>query len=431
MSELDDLAVSNFRTYLRFKTVQPDPDYSEAVEWLRQQGSAMGLVCKLSEPCPGNPILVMCWEGSRPELPSILLNSHMDVVPVETGWTHDPFAADMDEEGRIYARGAQDMKSVGIQQLEAVRRLKLGGFTPVRTIYLSFVPDEERGGTLGMRPFVEGRVPIHPGARDEIRFADMNVGFCLDEGIPSPTEDYIAFYEERSPWWLRIVCHGTAGHGSIFLEDTAFEKLHFMLTKVLELRTAEKKRLEECFGPTGLGNVITANVTVLRGGVQTNVVPASVYAEVDFRLPPTIDFKEFETRLHAWAAEAGSGVELQFLQQDMGTSGHGGLKAGVDDSNPWWSVLKRVLTTHGAGLKIEIFPGATDARFLRRYHRLAAGVDGDADSPHRTPIQAINFSPMRNTPVLLHSHDEFLSKDEFLRGLALYTDLVRELSSLP
>jgi len=46
----------------------------------------------------------------------------------------------MEENGDIYGRGTQDMKSVGIQYLEAVRILKLQNFKPLRTIILSFVP---------------------------------------------------------------------------------------------------------------------------------------------------------------------------------------------------------------------------------------------------------------------------------------------------
>ncbi len=74
---------------------------------------------------PGKPAIIMTWIGSEPELPSILLNSHTDVVPVARElWTHDPFAADKDESGNIFGRGSQDMKSVGIQHLEAIFRIK-------------------------------------------------------------------------------------------------------------------------------------------------------------------------------------------------------------------------------------------------------------------------------------------------------------------
>lgn len=45
-----------------------------------------------------------------------------------------------DDKGNIYGRGAQDRKSQGAQYLEAIRRLKMRGFSPRRTVYVTFVP---------------------------------------------------------------------------------------------------------------------------------------------------------------------------------------------------------------------------------------------------------------------------------------------------
>ena len=57
----------------------------------------------------------MTWPGTEPELPTLLLNSHTDVVPVfPESWKYDPFEAVKEPNGDIYARGTQDMKSVGI-----------------------------------------------------------------------------------------------------------------------------------------------------------------------------------------------------------------------------------------------------------------------------------------------------------------------------
>lgn len=55
-------------------------------------------------------------------------------------WTYKPFDAEIDSKGNIYARGSQDMKCVGIQYLEAVRRLKKQGVRLLRTVYIMFVP---------------------------------------------------------------------------------------------------------------------------------------------------------------------------------------------------------------------------------------------------------------------------------------------------
>ena len=62
----------------------------------------------------------------RQDLPSVLLNSHYDVVPcMREHWDCDPFEAVWDKTtGRIYGRGTQDMKCVCIQYLLAIKRLQ-------------------------------------------------------------------------------------------------------------------------------------------------------------------------------------------------------------------------------------------------------------------------------------------------------------------
>ena len=123
---------------------------------------------------PGKPIHILKWTGQDPSLPCLMLNSHIDVVPVSRDqWTHDPFAADQLPNGNIYARGSQDMKCVGIGYLEAIRLMKRQGIRqPRRTILVTFVPDEEIGGHDGMEKWV---LTDH--------FKALNVGFVLDEGI--------------------------------------------------------------------------------------------------------------------------------------------------------------------------------------------------------------------------------------------------------
>ena len=70
------------------------------------------------EPVKGKPIVLMSWKGSDPTLPCVILNSHYDVVPVmQEQWTDaDPFGGEV-KDGKIYGRGAQDMKCVCIQYL--------------------------------------------------------------------------------------------------------------------------------------------------------------------------------------------------------------------------------------------------------------------------------------------------------------------------
>lgn len=162
---------------------------------------------------PHWPVVIMTWKGTEPELPSIMLNSHMDVVPVfEELWTYPPFAAEIDEEGRIFARGTQDMKSVGMQYLAAIRALKRDGVRLKRTFHVVFVPDEETTGECGTAPFVHHE-----------DFKALNVGFGLDEGVASPTDDFMVFNGERSNW--SKIAKGISSIAGLIHKSFLFQKL--------------------------------------------------------------------------------------------------------------------------------------------------------------------------------------------------------------
>lgn len=56
-------------------------------------------------------------------------------------------------------------------------------------------------------------------------YKSLNVGFTLDEGLASEGDTFKVFYGERNPWWIKVSCEGTPGHGSKFQDNTAAEKL--------------------------------------------------------------------------------------------------------------------------------------------------------------------------------------------------------------
>ena len=111
------------------------------MEFLTKQAVRLNLKISVSYPAaPTKPVVVLTWLGSEPTLPSILLNSHMDVVPVfAENWNYPPFGAVIDN-GCIYARGSQDMKSVGMQYLSAIHALQIDGYHPKRTVNICYVP---------------------------------------------------------------------------------------------------------------------------------------------------------------------------------------------------------------------------------------------------------------------------------------------------
>uniref|UniRef100_A0A8C2WYY6 N-acyl-aliphatic-L-amino acid amidohydrolase n=1 Tax=Cyclopterus lumpus TaxID=8103 RepID=A0A8C2WYY6_CYCLU len=352
----EDLSVSLFREYLRLKTVHPDPDYDAALHFLD----------KIAEEL---------------ELP---------ISKIEEHWKYDAFSAFKDAEGNIFARGSQDMKCVTIQYIQAVRRLKAEGRKLMRTVHLMFVPDEEVGGHKGMETFVK-----HP------EFNKLNIGFALDEGLANPGEAFTVFYGERNPWWITVHCPGSPGHGSRFVENTAAEKLRQVINSFLDFREKEKQRLNtsECFT---LGDVTTVNMTMVKGGVAYNVIPADMDVSFDLRIPPKVNLQVctlvclYEGVFHP-------------LQKSMNQK-----LTSTAENDPWWSAFSAACKAMNLTLEKEIFPAATDSRFIR-----AVG------------IPAIGFSPMNRTPILLHDHNEYLNERVFLKGISVFERLISALASVP
>ncbi|CAG0880961.1 unnamed protein product [Cyprideis torosa] len=408
MSQDDAFAIDRFRKYLQIKTVQPKPDLEAAIDFLKKYGSDIGLTAATYELVPGYPVLILTWLGSDTSLKSVLLNSHMDVVPVfPESWTYDPFEAKLQDDGWIFGRGTQDMKCLAIMFLEAIRRLKARGFQPKRTVYLSFGPDEEVGGLKGMGPFV-----------DSPEFEVMNVGVALDEGLASDTPWCPVYFAERQQLWMKYTFHGNPGHGSRFIKDTAMSRLLKFMNLVQEFRDQQEKKLESDPELT-VGYVTSVNMNILEGGLEVNVVPSKMSVTVDIRVTPSETLDEMRSKLKSWILKAleKPGEPTPSLDEavtmETVCAFSGDFTSPTDEDNPWWKALSGALSESGVEFKKDIFTGGTDIRYVRR-----------------KGIPSYGFTPMPNTPVLLHDHDERIHKDVFLKGIKIYENIIQRITSV-
>ncbi|XP_026739876.1 aminoacylase-1-like [Trichoplusia ni] len=392
----DNEVVQRFREYLRIPSVHPDPDYSGCVEFLKKMAGELGLPVVVYEFVPKKPVVVMSWVGEQPDEPSILLNSHIDVVPVnEENWLYPPFSAHINEDGYIYARGTQDMKSIGMMHIEAVRKLKEAGVKLKRTFHLSFVPDEEIGGLDGMAKFSESN-----------EFKKLNIGFALDESVSNKDpNEIIAFNSERTSRQITVSCPGQPGHGSLLTSNTAGERLHHIISQFMGFRAQEKKKVEE--DGVWIGDVTTINLTQISGGVQINVLPDNLTVSFDIRIAPQVDHDEFEAMLSRWCTEAGSGVTFEYIVKNPQ------VKSTPLEGNIYWETIQQVVGSFGVKIRCVTCPGATDARYVRRQG-----------------IPAINFSPIMNSELLLHCNNETIHVDVYLKGVDIMTEVVRALGDL-
>jgi aminoacylase len=440
-------AVQFFQDLLSFKTVSQtghlDGSNVNCVAFLKNaiaEHLPSASVTVLPGPVEGKPVLLATWHGSEPELPSLLLNSHYDVVPVMAEhWTQPAWEGvrvESDAFGalgaRIYGRGAQDMKSVCAQYIVALGRLHASGWTPRRNVHLSFVPDEESGGS-GMAYLL-----CHAA------WPALNVGCALDEGLcagPGTADEFTVFYGERTPWWMTVRAEGPTGHGSRFIRGTATHVLHAWLARALAFRKQQEALLRASArtaddGRSGcahakckkLGDVTTVNLTVLEAGVTCdggatyaiNVIPTSARASLDVRVPVTTPHADVAAMFDAWCAEAEAEwdaapgtISWTWAKEAGATPLQAHHTSTIDESNPWWVTFTRAIEGAGKRVAPEIFPAGTDSRLLR-----ALG------------ICAFGFSPLNRDPILLHEHDEYVSERVFVDGATLYVKLIGELASL-
>lgn len=143
--------------------------------------------------------------------PLVHLNGHFDVVPAGDGWTVDPFGG-LVRDGRVYGRGACDMKAgiaAGIFAAEAIRR---AGIDLPGTIEVSGTVDEESGGLAGVKYLA-----------DEKWIAQDKTDFVI---IPEPLDVDRICIGHRGVYWFEVEAHGRIGHGSMpFLGASAIEGL--------------------------------------------------------------------------------------------------------------------------------------------------------------------------------------------------------------
>ncbi|KZV28845.1 aminoacylase-1 [Dorcoceras hygrometricum] len=295
-----------------------------------------------------------------------------------------------------------------MQYLEAIKELKGNlDFSPLRTVHVSYVPDEEIGGFDGMAKFVESE-----------EFKELNIGFVMDEGQASPSDEFRVFYADRTPWHMVIKANGLPGHGSRMYENCAMENMMKSIEVITKFRDSQFDLVKA--GLAANSEVISVNPVFLKAGTPSptgfvmNMQPSEVEAGFDIRLPPTADPDLLMRRITEEWAPAWRNMTYEITKKGVLRDYLGRpLLTPTNDSNPWWSVFEQAIAKAGGKLtKPEILASTTDARFMRQ-----------------RGIPTLGFSPMKNTPILLHDHNEFLKDSVYLDGIKVYKHIIKSLSS--
>ena len=275
---------------------------------------------KLSVETVNDYSLLYHWKGigNNAELPVLVL-AHMDVVPVipgtEDDWEHPPYSG-INDGTYIWGRGALDDKLNIVAALQAVELMLRAGQAPSRDIYFAFGHDEEQGGldgALEISKTLEARGVKAEFLIDEggLLVRDMVPGLNKQMAIVSPAEKGIVT--------LRLEATGQGGHSSMpspnssigilataitrlesnqfpndfshtqtFLEAIA-DELPFTQRLVMKNLWLFKPMVMASFADdlgAQAGMRTTTAVTVINGGVKSNVLPITATALVNFRIMP-------------------------------------------------------------------------------------------------------------------------------------------------
>ncbi len=216
---------------IRFDTTNPPGNETPAAEYLKTVFDREGVPCEVVESEPGRGSFIATM-NSGTEKPSLLLLSHLDVVPATEpqSWKHPPFSGELDD-GWIYGRGAIDTKHLTAAEAMAMILLKRQGVKLNGSLKMAAFADEESGGTYGAKWIVEK----HP----EKVMAD----FIINEGGGQVVKTkkgplYLVDAEEKGAVGIKIITRGRATHASVpELGISAVAKMSQVLAKIAQHRT--------------------------------------------------------------------------------------------------------------------------------------------------------------------------------------------------
>lgn len=222
--------------------------------------------------------------------PVIALNAHGDVVPPGEGWTRDPYGAEI-VDGWMYGRGVAVSKSdfatyaYALLALEPVAA-RIGG-----TVELHLTYDEESGGEIGPALLL----------REGLSRPDLAIGAGFSYGVVNAHNGCLH---------LEVQVDGKSAHAAMpFTGIDALEAANGILTALYAWRKGLAQRVSAV---EGIGSP-QLTVGLIKGGINTNVVPDRVTLRLDRRMIPEEKPAEVEAELRALverAARAFPGARL-------------------------------------------------------------------------------------------------------------------------
>ena len=271
---LADEAVAFTADLIRIPTVNPPGDHYEACA--RRIGETLGAFGfdveyyaaeGRPEHTPAHPRLnVVGTRPGRSAHPLVHLNGHFDVVPAGAGWTVDPFGGEV-RDGRIWGRGACDMKAGIAAAVFAAEAIRRAGVELQGTVEISGTVDEESGGFAGVAWLAERK-----------RISAERTDFAI---IPEPLHVDRICIGHRGVYWFEVETTGRIAHGSMpFHGVNAIDRMGLVLDRLrrdLQPRLAARTTAMPVIPPAA--RHATLNINGISGGQPVDGIQTPCVAD--------------------------------------------------------------------------------------------------------------------------------------------------------
>lgn len=346
---------------IRYPTENPPGPTEELAVFVRDWLAERGIESEIVRTGPGLASVLSTFNEDKGETLHFMYNGHLDVFPADDPdlWQVHPYEG-LVQDGKIHGRGSADMKGGLAASLIAYALLyEHREQLPARVSFMA-VADEETGGLLGTDWILENMPQWVPDV-------------CI---IGEPSSPKAVRIGEKGISWLRLRIDGRSYHGSLGTANNCILQMAealLLLKDVTKLKGTAPEDLQHILSDPKEGHLkanpgrewimehATYGVGTIKGGIQVNIAPRTVEAEVDIRVPFGITPDE----IVQWAKERFQAGGIEDVQVEL-VPWHSSANYTPPSHPLVQCIAQNARDLYGEEPDLTVTPTGTDGRHFRR-----------------------------------------------------------------
>lgn len=313
-------------------------------------------------------------KAPAPDAKSLIFFSHLDVVPVKNQtWHSSPFTA-IKQDGKIYGRGAVDMKGPIAAAAASMKRIAASGCTVKNNVILAATAGEETD-SCGITRMLKTEPHIFNNAAGII--------------VTEPTQMEMVT-SHKGIFWLSLTTKGVSAHSSApHLGSNAIYKMCKLISAL--------EKLDLGFAPHPALGSNTISVNTINGGIAANIVPDTCRTEVDIRLLPGQKTQDVLAKINAVFDK---------------------LKA----ADPKFEIDCKVIRNVAA---FETNCGAFVPALGKLLNKTPRPINFTTDAPYLSALGAAIVIMGPGRPDLCHKPDEYIETERLCEAVDAYSEIIK------